>query len=254
MILNAKQIIINADDLGISPQVNAAALALMHSSLVTSATIMVNGPCWSEAVEWARSMPYISFGVHLNVSEGYPLTDPRPLGPLVDGAGRFQKLRDYRRLPCTVMRAVFQELCIQVERLMAAGITVSHLDSHHHLHTQPRFFGILKRIQSRFRIRKVRISKNIYRPSQRLRSPLLLHRKALWNLALRHLYGTRTTEGFTDFLTFVEIIPHHRLLHDSLEIGVHPGNEKYADETALLASWNPNCLSFPIRLINYHDL
>jgi chitin disaccharide deacetylase len=254
MALPVKRIIINADDLGLSRQVNEAVKVLMSSGVVTSATIMANGPCWSEAVDLARSMPDRSFGVHLNLTEGHPLTGSHSLEPLVDDEGNFRKLDHYHHLSPAVMKAVLRELCAQVERLNSSGIRISHLDSHQHIHTQPRFFGILKRIQSLFRIRKVRISKNIYRPFQVLRSPLLRHQKALWNFALRSFYRTQTTAGFTDFRTFMEVAQHHGLPHSSLEIMAHPGNEKHAEETALLASWKPRELPFSVRLINYHEL
>ncbi len=87
-----------------------------------------------------------------------------------------------------------------------------------------------------------------------LRSPILLHRKALWNFALRTLYRTKTTAGFTDFSTFMEVARHRGLPHPSVEIMVHPGNANYAEENALLWSWRPQDMPFAVRLINYHDL
>ena len=252
---HVKRIIINADDLGLNRQVNEAALALMDAGLVTSATIMANGPCWSEAIDLARSRPDHSFGVHLNLTEGRPLCSDRLLEPFLDVEGNFRRLDCYHYLPLAVMEGAFRELCAQIERIQSTGIRISHLDSHQYLHTQPRFFGVLKRLQSHFRIRKIRISKNLYGSHKELCPPILLCRKALWNFALRSFYRTKTTAGFTDFCTFVEIVHQHcGLPHPSLEIMVHPGNEKRAEETALLSSWKPQDLPFPVRLINYHEL
>jgi predicted glycoside hydrolase/deacetylase ChbG (UPF0249 family) len=249
-----KRIIVNADDLGSNHRVNEAILALMEAGLVTSATIMANGPCWSEAIDLARSKPDHSFGVHLNLTDGRPLSGSRLLEPLLDDEGNFRQLESYHHLPNTVVEGAFRELCAQVERIQGSGISISHLDSHQYIHTQPRFFGVLKRLQTRFRIRKVRISKNIHAPHSVLRSPILRYQKVLWNFALRSFYRTKTTAGFTDFLTFVEVVRHHGFPYPSLEIMVHPGNPNYAEETALLLSWEPQELPFPVRLISYHEL
>jgi predicted glycoside hydrolase/deacetylase ChbG (UPF0249 family) len=250
-----KRIIINADDLGLSRQVNEATLVLMEAGLVTSATIMANGPCWSEAVDLARSRPDLSFGVHLNLTEGRPLCGSPLLEPLLDEEGNFRQLNSYHHLAHTALQGAFRELCAQVERIQLAGVCISHFDSHQYLHTQPRFFGILKRLQSHFRIRKVRISKNIYAPHTTLRSPTLIYRKAIWNFALRSFYRTTTTAGFTDLRTFMEVVQRHGLpSYPSVEIMVHPGNENYADETTLLSCWKPQELPFTVMLINYNEL
>jgi predicted glycoside hydrolase/deacetylase ChbG (UPF0249 family) len=254
MSAHIKRIIVNADDLGLNQQANEASLALMEAGLVTSATIMANGPCLSEAIEIARSKPDLSFGVHLNLTEGRPLCDNPLLESLLGDDGHFRKLDSYRHLPKGVLEGAFQEFSAQVGRIRSSGIHISHLDSHQYIHTQPRFFGVLKRVQSHFQIRKVRISKNIYAHRKAFRSPFLLHQKALWNFALRNLYRTRTTAGFTDFSTFVEVARHCGLPHPSLELMVHPGNAKHAEENDLLWSWRPRDMPFAVRLINYHDL
>ena len=254
MATHVKQIIINADDLGWNHRVNAEALVLMEAGKVTSATIMANGPCWSEAIALARSKSNLSFGVHLNLTSGRPLCPDGKLAPLLDDEGNFRKLESYGHLPHCALQGIFRELCAQVGRIQQSGVRISHLDSHQFIHTQPRFFGILKRLQHRFRIRKVRISKNIYAPDKVLRSPALLNRKAMWNFALRNLYRTKTTGGFTDFATFMEVVPRRELPYSTLELMVHPGNENYAAETALLLSWRPQDLPFTVRLINYNEL
>ena len=254
MAARVKRIIVNADDLGLSQQVNDGARLLMEAGLVTSATIMANGPCWSQAIALARSKTNVSFGVHLNLSSGRPLSPGSMLGPLLDEEGNFRKLASYSHLPRCALQGAFVELCAQVERIQQSGISISHFDSHQYIHTQPRLFGILKRLQRRFRIRKVRISKNIYVPNKVFRPPGLLYRKAIWNFALRSLYQTKTTGGFTDFSTFVEVAQRHELPYATLELMVHPGNEKFAEETARLLSWRPQDLPFPVRLINYNEL
>jgi predicted glycoside hydrolase/deacetylase ChbG (UPF0249 family) len=146
------------------------------------------------------------------------------------------------------------ELRAQVERITRSGINISHLDSHYSLHNQPWFFGVLKCLQIIFGIRKVRIFQNIYFPQRVPRSPLLFYKRAIWKFALKNIYRTKTTAGFTYFSTFVDVTQHRQLPHPTLELMVHPGNEKYAEENARLRSWRPEHLPFKVKLINYHEL
>lgn len=72
------QIIVNADDLGISSEVNDAIFGFIRSGLVTSATMLANGPQITEAAVRVREFPECSFGIHLNLTEFKPLrTDSR---------------------------------------------------------------------------------------------------------------------------------------------------------------------------------
>lgn len=248
-----RRIIINADDLGLNSRVNEETFALMEAGLVTSASILANGAAFRDAVGRAGNHPGCSFGVHLNLTAGRPLNPSRGLRPLLDADGNLRQLASYHRLSPSTVEAACRELMAQVAAVRAAGIRVSHLDSHQFVHTQPRLFWMLKRIQSTFGIRRVRLSKNIHPPGGDHPSPFLLQRKALWNCALRRFYRTVTTRGFTDFATFRQVVG--RLpLPESIELMVHPGNERFSAETALLRAWEPERSPIPVRLISYHDL
>ena len=74
------RIIINADDLGISQEVNDAIFGLMAEGKVTSATILANGPAVEEAARRVAEFPECSFGVHLNLTEFKPWTMGPPSG------------------------------------------------------------------------------------------------------------------------------------------------------------------------------
>src|SRR5579875_1930503 len=240
-------VIINADDLGISEEVNAAIFDLMERGAVTSATLIANAPAFESAALRARSFPSCSFRIHLNASEFHPLTRHPDLRPLLDGTGCFHG--DAIRattITSALKRAVFEEWSAQISRLIGLGLKPTHIDSHHHVHTIPSLFPVLKRLQARYAIRKVRISKNIYGSRQSV-SPQVLVKKRLWNLALKHIYRTRTTNGFTSFIEYHELIQNgsidlrasgNRRKNATVELMVHPGNsgEIYRNEIAILHS------------------
>ena len=81
------RLIINADDLGLSPEVNESIFALMARRRLTSATILANAPYWEVAVRQAAHFPWCSFGIHLNLTQFQPLSAAPGLQPLLAEAG-----------------------------------------------------------------------------------------------------------------------------------------------------------------------
>ena len=69
------KIIINADDLGMSVEVNSAISSLLEEEKITSSSIMSNAPYFEEAVNIAKNFPNYSFGIHLNLTKFKPLTE-----------------------------------------------------------------------------------------------------------------------------------------------------------------------------------
>jgi predicted glycoside hydrolase/deacetylase ChbG (UPF0249 family) len=245
------RIIINADDLGAGEEVNAAILDLMAQDRITSATILANGPAAKAALARVALFPQCSFGVHLNITEFVPLTKAPPLQPLLDERGALRKV--IRTVPLTpaLKQAVYEEWSAQVATVLAAGVPVSHLDSHHHSHTLPGFLPILRRLQKRFGIRRARVSINLFRPEER-KSPLLGAKKFLFNAALRYFCGFRTPDACADFESFLHIPPATLGSMTCVELMTHPGHINYRNETRLLLQdWTHR---FPCRLVTYKDL
>jgi len=222
----------------------------MDLGLVTSATIMANSPFVEEAIAKLSRFPRCSFGIHLNVTEFSPLSSQPAWDTLLDQAGNFSLSR-FRKavLHRPLKEAILNEWSAQVRKLQSYGLAISHIDSHQGVHTEPRLFWVLKRLQREFDIRKVRIRETF--PS----SPgQLLIRSRCWNIALKLVYPTRTTSGFTDFSTFLQAAPSLAERYVTLEVMVHPGHPRFASETStLLSSWREG-LSFPVELISYHRI
>lgn len=244
------RIIVNADDLGLSPEVNERIFDLMAQRRLTSATILANAPHWAEAVRRIPQFPYCSFGVHLNLTQFRPLTDAAALRPFLDESGQFSlPLFRATRLTAALRRAVYQEWSAQINRLQAAGLRISHLDSHHDVHVRLPLFWTLKRLQRTLGIRKVRLAENLLAAGQ---PPP--RRTVLWNLAVRLVPPSRTTDGFGQFAALFQAPPHRLASWRSLELMAHPAHPHFAAETALLeTSWWTG-LPFPVQLISYLEL
>ena len=120
--------------------------------------MMANGIDWENAVRLARSTPMLDIGVHLNLVQGRPLmqvpslTNARTgeLFPLGDLARRALA----GRIDADELAA---ELRAQIERVRAAGLCVTHLDSHRHAHVLPGIFPVVCRVAMTERIRVLRV-------------------------------------------------------------------------------------------------
>lgn len=246
-------VIVNADDLGISQTVNEATFDLMAMGRISSATLLANAPAIREAARGASRFSRCSFGVHLNLTQFEPLTGGRGARLLVEARGQMSRATAPVRPRLDRLRAAYLELCAQIERVASLGVCVSHVDSHHHVHTRPALFPVLKAIQRRYRIRKVRLSKNFYE-SERPCPPGLGWGKRAYNRALKSVYLTQTTEAFTEFLTYYHAEPARKRSIRLIELMVHPGASDAAQEAAVLGSdWTAHS-KLPIQLISYADL
>jgi len=249
------RIIINADDLGLNKDVNSAIFALLDARRVTSTSILANGPTFPAAAREICNYPTCSVGIHLNLTEFTPLTASTALHIILDSAGRFVKNR-IRNVPISsqLQRAIAREFEEQISRLISSGIAVSHIDSHHHVHTHPKLFLTVKRMARRFNIPSVRISRNLYSKHHPV-SRLLLTKKALLAAAFRHLPPRLcTTDGLADLLTFHERGLDLQNTSSTFEIMVHPGHPEFKRETALLWSDWLGSLKLSPSLITYTDL
>jgi len=248
------RVIINADDLGMSDEVNDAIFTRMAQGCVTSASIMANGAGLQAALKQLSHFPQCSFGVHLNADEFVPLSKGRHLTRLLDVTGNFVpgRIRQVKS-DTNLLRALTEEFSRQIETLLSLGVNISHIDSHHHVHTIPWLFPALKRVQYRYGIRKVRISMNICPPTSRT-SQIKRWSKDLFNFLLRKLYRTTTVSGFTNLAVFSATAQLYANTLDSLELMVHPGLKTETQEASLLDSIAEKGLPWPATLINYWQL
>ncbi len=137
-------LIVNADEFGLTEGVNEAIVDCHRNGIVTSTTLMANAWAFEEAVSRAAENAGLGVGIHVNLTFGSPVA---PAGGVRSLMGR-----DGRLLPRPLllrrwissglrMEEVETELRAQVEKVLAAGLKPSHLDSHQNTMMIP---GVLK--------------------------------------------------------------------------------------------------------------
>lgn len=138
-----KLLIINADDLGYDPAVNAGIVRSMREGVVSSATFMVNTPYSVEAATEGRGL---ALGLHLNFARWKPAWREFP-GALLDPGGELIEARA-NELPAEVAE---QETLAQLDRFSELlGSEATHIDVHKHLHLHsPVLDGVLKAAAAR---------------------------------------------------------------------------------------------------------
>ena len=222
----------------------------MEEGRVTSSSLIAIAPGTEDAARHLGKLHRCSFGVHLVATEFRPLSSHPCLAPLLNENGEFAGNLSRVNITPAIADGIFTEWCAQMDRALQLGVQISHLDSHHHVHTYPRLFPVVKQIQKKYCIRKVRLTRNLYNPGERLPTRLRLA-KYFWNLALRSYVPTITTKGFTSFDVFYQLIAAGHSLPDTLELMCHPGAENSAHETALLrTNWKQEFAS-GAQLISY---
>jgi chitin disaccharide deacetylase len=142
----APRLIVNADDLGRTPGINAGIFEAHRFGLVTSATLMVGWAAAAEAArEWQRC-PRLGVGLHVTLTGTTPPTLPASQVPsLVDAAGRLPaKPEGHGTLALAEVLAEVTHQLALFEKL--TGRLPTHLDSHHHAHRLPVVLEALIRV------------------------------------------------------------------------------------------------------------
>jgi chitin disaccharide deacetylase len=155
-----RQLVVNADDFGLTAGVTRGILDAHREGIVTSTTLMANGAAFDMAVAASRQASTLGVGVHLNLSEGVPVSPPFKIPTLVDHRGRLY-LTPGRLLERILARLVNlgeveTELRAQISRIVQSGVSPTHLDGHKHVHVLPGVADIVIRLAREFSIPSVR--------------------------------------------------------------------------------------------------
>jgi hopanoid biosynthesis associated protein HpnK len=160
-----RQLIVNADDFGLTEAVSSGILDAHREGIVTSTTLMANGGAFDAAVPMSRRTPRLGIGVHLNLSAGEPVSPALRIPSLVDRSGRLH-LSPGRLLRALVTRQVNlvdveNELRRQITKVLSAGILPTHLDGHKHVHVLPGVSDVVMRLAQEFSIRSIRCPREV---------------------------------------------------------------------------------------------
>ncbi|MGH7410788.1 MAG: hopanoid biosynthesis-associated protein HpnK [Candidatus Methylomirabilis sp.] len=171
------RLIVTGDDFGLSPAVNRAIVMAHQEGLLTSASLMVNGPAAAEAIALARAHPTLAVGLHLVLCQGRSTLAPGLIPGLVDEKGNFAERPVRAGLRYFFVRSLRPQLRREIEAQLAAfdatGLVLSHLDGHLNLHLHPTALSILLELAGRYRIRAMRL------PLDDLRATLALDKRRL---------------------------------------------------------------------------
>ncbi|HZR24499.1 MAG TPA: ChbG/HpnK family deacetylase [Vicinamibacterales bacterium] len=157
---NERRLIVNGDDFGLTPGINAGIVDAHRDGILTSASVFANAPATAEALAIAKRMPTLAVGCHLALVDAEPLSPPSTIASLVcDGRlrptwGSFITAALARRIS---LADVERELSAQIERVISSGVHPSHLDAHKHVHAYPPVFDVVVRLAKRFAIPRVRV-------------------------------------------------------------------------------------------------
>jgi len=158
-------LIINADDFGINKTVTHAILATMDLNLCHDTTMLANFEDSAYAADLAiRKGIKQQIGVHLNLTEGRPLTDgirSEQRFCNTDGFFQYKKQKRIINLSTSEKNAVFTELTAQIKRARSFGLPVSHADSHNHVHEEPGLLPIVMEIMKSENIPFLRLTNNL---------------------------------------------------------------------------------------------
>jgi hopanoid biosynthesis associated protein HpnK len=164
-----KVAIINADDFGMSPEVNAGVIRSHREGVVTSASLMVASPAAEAAAELARDNPVLDVGLHVVVCQGYSVLAPDRLDGIVDSKGAFTDSP-----ACAGMRYFFDrrlrsrladELRAQIDRHLALIGYLHHIDGHLNFHVHPVLADILMRLAVEYHVAWIRLPREPLRPT-----------------------------------------------------------------------------------------
>lgn len=250
------ELIINADDCGKSKEVNEAIAQFIEAGKITSTTVMANMDDLEGAARlFDKYKERVSFGVHLNLTEGHPLLYSNMLiekGLYVETENKIVfNLNSFRNkiMSSDIRKELEKELCAQIEKVKDYGIRISHIDSHHHIHTGLLLLPVMPDLVKRYGIRKMRRMRN-YVPA------------TSWaNIALRNLWAQLIKLQnrkiiMTDYFGIYEdwydggkqVLP--RCM--TLELMCHPGGAYPEEESKLLETDFASLKN--VKLINYKEI
>lgn len=210
------QVIINADDFGYTESCTNAIAVAFTDKLISSTTAMANSDYIEEAFRLAAKNGFLDkVGIHINLTYGIPLTEEIKQDPFFCSDGKFHnKIDRHKRLTKKQVEEVKDEVNAQIKKLKGMGFTLTHADSHHHIHNAVYILNPIVTCLLDAGITKIRLHRNVGNISFYKR---IL--KQMYNKRLRAM-GFKTSErmgGLNDILGDPNILEKF-----SCEVMVHP--------------------------------
>jgi chitin disaccharide deacetylase len=187
--VNGRRLIVTADDFGLAIPVNEAVERAHRFGILSAASLMVTGAAARDAVARARRMPKLGVGLHLALGDGRPALPPQAVSELVGPDGRFfdDPWRVGVKIYCnaTARRQAEAEIRAQLLAFWRTGLTLDHVNGHHHFHLHPTVQEILLKLAPEFDIRAIRVPREPPLLAWRATGEGLLRRLGTWLLQAR---------------------------------------------------------------------
>ena len=250
-----KQLIINADDFGINESVTAEIEKMIESQAISSTTVMANGKCLDEVKRFANLHSEVSYGVHLCLSEFDSVTKSEALvrAGLTDANGQFihKAIFELKNLnKKDVQQVIINELNAQIDIVSSLGFSISHADSHHHVHTIYPLREVFAEVLIKRGIKKVRLGED-FRTFRTKRHLLIWLRRINLNKFYKSIFTT--TDSFYKYADFIK----KELQNNEtvVELMCHPGHteQQFRDEMKLVEA-KAALRGNDVKLITYNDL
>lgn len=158
-----RQLAVTADDFGLYRDLDPGIIEVCEKGVVTHVSLVANGENVDEAAKFLKNHPRTSIGIHLNITEGKPLSHPADLKPLLNQEGNFLGPGKHLKVGliltghCRLTRAIEQEYRVQIEKVLSLGVKISQINAHGHLHLHPFLFGTVMRLALEYQIPFVRV-------------------------------------------------------------------------------------------------
>ncbi len=259
------RLIINADDFGMSKNINYEIIRLMSEKKISSSTLISNGPSIEGALEFASSnLEKGSFGLHLNFTEFFAYS--KKISSNLKYCDDNGILRSTNAIPGSLgifdTKSILEEWTSQYESVLKRGVNISHIDSHHHFHTRSHSFLALKIFAAQTGIRWIRNTSNIYAIQKKSKKYISIKylTKLIWSAALKYFPPfNKTTNYFGSVMDFynLSLISDCSFMKNSIvELMCHPGhlNAYFRDEISILESRFWKNMNLDIQLTDYSKL
>lgn len=143
-----KKLIINADDAGLSSAINEAVKQCFTEGVITGTSLISCGEAFDDACNALSEINKREAGVHLTLTGGFrPCTKTSSEVATLLEKGRFVSgypgfmAKYYKHL--VRPEHLYLELANQIQKVIDSGFTVTHLDSHEHVHMFPEVLKIV---------------------------------------------------------------------------------------------------------------
>lgn len=151
-------LIVNADDLAMTPGANKAIFDGFDRGAITHASIMANCDYFDEAMQGVTERPKLGLGMHLNITYGKALVANR-LYSNKEGIFNIGYLDLLKKRNSEFLESIEAEWDAQIQRVLerSNGMKLTHIDSHRHVHMIPHLYKIVVKLAKKYNIGRIRL-------------------------------------------------------------------------------------------------